>query len=54
MPRIPSLFAINDDWAEIGVTEHYPIACGDGWFSLIERTCQTLATLELHLDNFGR
>ncbi|MEX3954715.1 hypothetical protein [Trinickia sp. EG282A] len=53
LDRFPSLFAINDDWAERGVTEHYPIACGDGWFSLIERACLTLTELERRYQDFG-
>jgi hypothetical protein len=51
--QFPSLFALNADWPEKGVTEHYPIACGDGWLTLIERTCLTLAELERRYKGFG-
>lgn len=46
--RFPALFALNADWMTNGVTEHHPIACGDGWLSLIENTCQALSDLARH------
>lgn len=46
--RFPALFALNADWMKNGVTEHNPIACGNGWFSLIENTCLALSDLARH------
>ncbi|AMM18818.1 hypothetical protein AX768_31720 (plasmid) [Burkholderia sp. PAMC 28687] len=51
--RFPAIFALNEDYLEKGVTEHHPIACGDGWFLLINRTCATLNELVRHYASLG-
>jgi hypothetical protein len=47
LTRYPAIFACNRDWSTIGLDEHYAVRCGDGWFGLVDATCQVLQELAM-------